>query len=290
MDNASLKRKPPKASELAADDIPEAVRDTPDVQPQTSQQEKKWLIWRLTGLGAIALAASLWLQMRYNLIPFTSPSAQSEQNTAALANSPSTASTSPASPSPSPQTSPSAPATPVASSSPDNLLGHLPYEEAPLSEIQAITPDGSLKLRKAAAAKYQEMANAAAAEGIYFVPISGFRSVDDQQHVFFDIKAERGQAPSKRAEVSAPPGYSEHHTGYAIDIGDASAPETNLSQSFENTIAFKWLQANAAYFSFEMSFPKNNSQGVSYEPWHWRYVGDRHSLETFYKAHSLKGR
>ncbi|MDF0556994.1 D-alanyl-D-alanine carboxypeptidase family protein [Kamptonema sp. UHCC 0994] len=288
MDNASLKRKPPKASELAADDIPEAVRDTPDAQHQPHQQEKKWLIWRLAGLGAIALAASLWLQMRYNLIPGISPSAQSEQNTAALANSPSTAPTSPALPSA--QTSPAASETPVASTTPDNLLGHLPYEEAPAAELQPITPDGSLKLRKAAAAKYQEMANAAAAEGIYFAPISGFRSVDDQQHVFFDIKAERGQAPSKRAEVSAPPGYSEHHTGYAIDIGDGSAPETNLSQNFENTIAFKWLQANAAYFSFEMSFPKNNFQGVSYEPWHWRYVGDRNSLETFYKAHSLKGR
>ncbi|HLO51027.1 MAG TPA: D-alanyl-D-alanine carboxypeptidase family protein [Kamptonema sp.] len=288
MDNASLKRKPPKASELATDDIPEAVRDTPYAPPQPRQQEKKWLMWRLTGLGAIAFAASLWLQMRYNLLPIAFPSPETQQNTATLANS--ATPTSSVAPTPSPQTSPSASETPVAASSPDNLLGHLPYEEAPAPELQAITPDGSLKLRTAAAAKYQEMANAAAAQGVYFVPISGFRSVDDQQHVFFDIKAERGQPATKRAEVSAPPGYSEHHTGYAIDIGDASAPEANLSQSFENTIAFKWLQANAAYFSFEMSFPKNNPQGVSYEPWHWRYVGDRHSLETFYKAHSLKGR
>jgi D-alanyl-D-alanine carboxypeptidase len=37
-----------------------------------------------------------------------------------------------------------------------------------------------------------------------------------------------------------------------------------------------------------MSFPKNNRQGVSYEPWHWRFVGDKQSLETFYKAHSMK--
>jgi len=290
LDNASLKRKPPKALELSAEDIPEAVRDTPDAQPQPRQQQKKWLMWRLTGLGAIALAATGWLQVRYNLLPITFPSTQTQPDTAALANSPTTAPTTSASPTPTPQTSPSPAATPVTASSPDHLLGHLPYEAAPATELEPITPDGSLKLRTAAAAKYQEMANAAAAEGIYLVPISGFRSVDDQQHVFFDIKAERGQAAPKRAEVSAPPGYSEHHTGYAIDIGDSNAPETNLSQSFENTISFKWLQANAAYFSFEMSFPKNNPQGVSYEPWHWRYVGDRHSLETFYKAHSLKGK
>jgi len=50
------------------------------------------------------------------------------------------------------------------------------------------------------------------------------------------------------------------------------------------------LSANAARYSFELSFAKNNRQGVSYEPWHWRYVGDRDSLETFYKAQNLKSR
>jgi D-alanyl-D-alanine carboxypeptidase len=89
---------------------------------------------------------------------------------------------------------------------------------------------------------------------------------------------------AQRAEVSAPSGYSEHHTGYAVDIGDGKAPALNLKIDFENTAAFKWLKANAARFSFEMSFPRNNAQGLSYEPWHWRYVGDRDSLETFYKA------
>ena len=93
--------------------------------------------------------------------------------------------------------------------------------------------------------------------------------------------------PSQRAAVSAPPGYSEHHTGYAIDIGDADVPATNLSPDFENTAAFKWLRENAAYFSFELSFPRDNPQNIMYEPWHWRFVGDRHSLETFYKAREL---
>ncbi|MCZ0904136.1 D-alanyl-D-alanine carboxypeptidase family protein, partial [Microcoleus sp. HI-ES] len=178
--------------------------------------------------------------------------------------------------------------TPKVPAIPDNLLGHLPYPEAPAKDLVGVTSDGSVKLRSSAAAKYQEMVNAAAASGIYFAPISGFRSLQDQQHVFFDVKAERRQNASKRAEVSAPPGYSEHHTGYAIDIGDGTAPEHNLSPSFENTEAFKWLEANAVAFSFEMSFPKNNRQGVSYEPWHWRFVGDKQSLETFYKAHSMK--
>ncbi|WP_208345904.1 M15 family metallopeptidase, partial [Aetokthonos hydrillicola] len=71
-------------------------------------------------------------------------------------------------------------------------------------------------------------------------------------------------------------------------IGDGAAPATNVNPNFENTKAFQWLQANAAHFSFAISFPKNNAQGVSYEPWHWRYVGDQDSLETFYKARNVK--
>lgn len=273
MDNASLSRKTPQASELA-DEIPEAVRDNPSyLEAQPSQSKKKWLIWKLLGLGVIAFGVSIWLHLNFNFFPATSKAQQTQQNPA---------------PSNSPSGSAASPATKSKASTPDNLLGHLPYPEAPAQDLVAVTADGSVKLRKAAAAKYQEMANAAAPSGIYFAPISGFRSVQDQQHVFFDVKAERRQNASKRAEVSAPPGYSEHHTGYAIDLGDGSFPDTNLSQSFENTQAFKWLEANAATFSFEMSFPKNNRQGVSYEPWHWRFVGDRQSLETFYKAHSIK--
>ncbi|MEG4342738.1 D-alanyl-D-alanine carboxypeptidase family protein [Microcoleus sp. A003_D6] len=274
MDNASLSRKPPQASELVADEIPEAVRDHPYPEAGPSQSKKKGLIWKLLGLGALACGVSIWLHLNFNLFPATSQAEQTQQNTAPV----SSASGSVASPATNPK----------ATATPDNLLGHLPYQEAPAKDLVGVTSDGSIKLRTSAAAKYQEMANAAAASGIYFAPISGFRSVEDQQHVFFDVKAERRQNASKRAEVSAPPGYSEHHTGYAIDIGDGGAPDTNLSPSFENTQAFKWLEANAVTFSFEMSFPKNNRQGVSYEPWHWRFVGDKQSLETFYKAHSMK--
>jgi D-alanyl-D-alanine carboxypeptidase len=61
-----------------------------------------------------------------------------------------------------------------------------------------------------------------------------------------------------------------------------------LNVSFEETPAFQWLKDHAAFHSFELSFPKDNPQGVSYEPWHWRFVGDRDSLETFYKARNRK--
>jgi zinc D-Ala-D-Ala carboxypeptidase len=168
----------------------------------------------------------------------------------------------------------------------DNLLNHLSYTEAPSDELVSI--GGGYRLRKAAAAKFQAMISAARSNGVNITTISAFRSVDDQKRLFFGVGAERGQQPTKRAEVSAPPKYSEHHTGYAIDLGDSAVPATNLNQNFDTTPAYKWLKANAATYSFELSFPKDNIQKVSYEPWHWRFVGDINSLETFYKAHNLK--
>ncbi|TVQ49563.1 MAG: D-alanyl-D-alanine carboxypeptidase family protein [Gloeocapsa sp. DLM2.Bin57] len=169
----------------------------------------------------------------------------------------------------------------------DNILGHLQYTEAPLDDLVAITPDQRIKLRSAAAERFLQMQADAQAEGIILVPISGFRSLDDQENIFFGIKEERGQITTQRAEVSAPPGYSEHHTGYAIDIGDGKVPATHLQPGFAQTEAFLWLQANAARYSFELSFPENNPQGINYEPWHWRFVGNSHSLETFYRARNL---
>ena len=254
MNNEGLPGKPAKLSVSPEDDIPEALRDTPDIKNR-SWLKPVLLIGGLLGLGAIALGISLFV-----LIPKPQPTEISSQ----------------------PSTPPSP--SPVAT---DNVLGHLPYNEAPASELQPITADGQIKLRRSAAQKFQEMSAAAGKQGVILVPISGFRSVADQQHVFFDVKVQRGQAATQRAEVSAPPGYSEHHTGYAVDIGDGNTPATNLSPTFEKTPAFKWLEKNAAYYNFEMSFPNGNPQGVNYEPWHWRFIGDRDSLETFYKAKQL---
>jgi D-alanyl-D-alanine carboxypeptidase len=165
----------------------------------------------------------------------------------------------------------------------DTLLGHRRYEEADPETLVPVAADSSILLKESAAAAFVDMQADAARVGIGLAPLSGFRTLEDQRYLFFEIKAERGQNASERAEVSAPPGHSEHHTGYAIDIGDPDYPGTHLSVSFEETPAFAWLEQNAAFYGFELSFTKNNPQGVTYEPWHWRYVGDQDSLETFYK-------
>ncbi|HEY9696177.1 MAG TPA: M15 family metallopeptidase [Trichocoleus sp.] len=167
------------------------------------------------------------------------------------------------------------------------LLGHLRYKEAPQNDLQPVSSNTNVLLRRSAASKFQAMMAAAKADGVTLVPLSGFRSIAEQEHVFFDLKAERGQDVNKRASVSAPPGYSEHHTGYAVDIGDGERSSSDLQPSFDATPAYRWLKQNAAFYSFELSFSKDNPMNVSYEPWHWRFVGDRESLETFYRARML---
>lgn len=168
----------------------------------------------------------------------------------------------------------------------DQLFGHFRYDQAPVGDLRTVAraADGyEFKLRASAAQSYLDMSAAAQQEGIELTVISAFRSTEEQEKLFFDISRQRNQSLQQRAQTSAPPGYSEHHTGNAIDLGDAAVPSANLSPNFEQTRAFRWLEQNAKRYSFELSFPRNNCQGVMYEPWHWRFVGDPESLKMFYQ-------
>ena len=280
--NSSLPKQAQTLADGVTEDIPEAIRDIPSLPVVSSGSSgKPGLFWKMLGLAVVAFCTALVMNYQFGILAPRSdiPVAQTPISVVTPSPSASLSSTPPPTSSPTPTTTPTLP---------DNLLGHLPYQEAPESELKSITADGGHRLRKAAAKAYQEMEQDARASGVSLVPISTFRSVKDQETIFFEIKAQRGQVATKRAEVSAPPGYSEHHTGYAIDIGDGGRPSTDLNVSFEETPAFQWLKDHAAFHSFELSFPKDNPQGVSYEPWHWRFVGDRDSLETFYKARNRK--
>ena len=253
------------SGDSSEEDIPVALRDSPEAAPKRLSPSLTLLITGVSGLIFLGLIASFWffvIAPRNTVVPEPAPNATTPTDT---------------------QSSDSV----NRQENIDALLGHLTYPEAPESELLPITADGRIRMRKVAAQRYQAMAQAARREGVILVAISGFRSVKEQEQLFFGIGARRNQTPAQRAAVSAPPGHSEHHTGYAVDIGDGAVPATNLQTNFENTKAFKWLEANAARFGFEISFPENNPQGVSYEPWHWRFVGDRHSLELFYKARNL---
>jgi zinc D-Ala-D-Ala carboxypeptidase len=267
------------------DDIPVAARDTAvgkSVTPLGSAGIKHWWRWVIV---AIVAGAGLGAGVALRGLQLENPSANSLK-------SPLPATTETAPPSPAASRTPADPTSPepIASASPtpaetsDTLLNHHKYAEAPRPELAAVNDSGDILMRKPAATAFLDMVQAAAADGVSIVPLSGFRTIAEQRQLYFDVKAERGQTAQERAAWSAPPGYSEHHTGYAVDIGDANVPGLNLNPDFESSAASRWMVKHAAKFSFELSFTKGNKQGVSYEPWHWRYVGDQNSLETFYKV------
>tara|TARA_Y100001968_G_C19341928_1_gene709973 strand:- start:651 stop:1232 length:582 start_codon:yes stop_codon:yes gene_type:complete len=169
---------------------------------------------------------------------------------------------------------------------PLSLLGHFPYQETGKDDLVAFTTE--IYVHKEIFTPLLKMQKAAAREGIDLVILSGFRSVKLQRQIFYENKSIRNQIAIERAKVSAPPGYSEHSTGYAIDFGDRNYPETHFEESFEKTPSFKWLRANAPKYHFLLSFPKNNKQGVSYEPWHWRYEGTVKALREFEPANQMR--
>ena len=158
------------------------------------------------------------------------------------------------------------------------ILGHLPYEEVPKEKLVLIEPN--IKVHIDMRDSLLNMRAEAKKDGIDLVFLSGYRSISLQNDIFYSLKSTRNQEAAERARVSAPPGYSEHSTGFAIDIGDANQRETDFETEFENTDAFRWLIKNAAKFHFKLSFDKNNKY-IDYEPWHWRYEGSIEALKVF---------
>ena len=113
-----------------------------------------------------------------------------------------------------------------------------------------------------------EMRTDAKNDGLNIHIVSGFRSIEYQCNLISRKLAE-GQRIHQILLVNAIPGFSEHHTGRAIDLH--SGEGTPLDEAFENEPAFFWLSKNAAKFNFFLSYPKDNSDGIIYEPWHWCY-------------------
>ena len=118
----------------------------------------------------------------------------------------------------------------------------------------------------AAAQGWRELSSAARSDSVSIKIVSAFRSVDRQAEIVRG-KLARGLSLEAILCVSAPPGYSEHHSGRAVDVTADNAPPLELE--FENTEAFRWLSDNARKFRFHLSFPRDNRYGYAYEPWHW---------------------
>lgn len=117
-------------------------------------------------------------------------------------------------------------------------------------------------------AAWQAMRAAAAGDDVRLELVSAFRSVTWQAGII-RRKLARGQPMERILTVNAAPGYSEHHTGRALDLHTPGVQV--LEEGFAGTEAFGWLCAHAPRFGFTLSFPAGNPHGIAFEPWHWCY-------------------
>lgn len=152
------------------------------------------------------------------------------------------------------------------------------YEEACNLEVIQIDVSGRQHyLIPAAASAWHDMRKAAFTEGIELIVVSAFRSITRQAKII-QRKLDAGLDIKEILSVSAAPGYSEHHTGRAVDITSPGAPV--LEEAFELTDTFIWLQQNAHDFGFYLSYSKDNQAGYQYEPWHWCYKTSNMMLDS----------
>ena len=135
-------------------------------------------------------------------------------------------------------------------------------------------------LQTVACNAFLELQKAAAAENVTVWMQSGYRSVSYQTNLYekkTNYYKQQGYDDAKAKEMAAaivnPPGYSEHNCGLAADLN--SPEHTGLDEGFENTAAFRWLCQHAGEYGFILRYPKGAEEKteITYEPWHWRYVG-----------------
>jgi zinc D-Ala-D-Ala carboxypeptidase len=162
---------------------------------------------------------------------------------------------------------------PSQASADGRLLNHFPYTIAARADLARPRglPGQCQRLHRAMLADLEALLARARADPEVagaIVAMSCFRSRQHQNRIFC-----RGRSVQVQAYQVAPPGFSEHATGLAVDFGDRRGGRCNLEACFASTRVGRWLARNAPDFGFEMSFPQGNAQGVAFEPWHWRWVG-----------------
>ena len=125
------------------------------------------------------------------------------------------------------------------------------------------------------------MKNDMAKENMQIRIISAYRSYDYQESLYDNYLKNNSQ--NIVDTYSARPGYSEHHTGLAIDVDNV---KLNYNK-FYLTKEFLWMQDNAYKYGYILRYPKDkeNITGYSFEPWHYRYVGKEAS--KYIKEHDI---
>lgn len=149
--------------------------------------------------------------------------------------------------------------------------GLLECEEAKCLEVAEIGADGRDHLLVTTAAEgWRTLKSTAFRSGVSLFIVSAFRSIERQAEIV-RRKLDAGATIEEILTVCAPPGFSEHHTGRAVDVSTVDSPL--LEVGFDQTPAFAWLMAHANDFGFYLSYPMGNPRGYQYEPWHWCFHG-----------------
>lgn len=133
-----------------------------------------------------------------------------------------------------------------------------------------LTSYGGVSLRAEAATAMNNLVLAANSNGYSLKMISGYRSYTSQASIYNNYVAQDGQAAADT--YSARPGFSEHQTGLAADVGNGTC---DLEICFGDTPVGKWIAQNAQNYGFIVRYPqgKEADTGYQYEPWHLRYLG-----------------
>lgn len=138
-----------------------------------------------------------------------------------------------------------------------------------------VSCDGHQIVCEPVATQIEQMFREASADGVSMILVSGYRSWQLQCHLFEKRTREHGIEDTLR--YLARPGFSEHQTGLAVDLSDATRPETKLEATFAGTAAGEWLAMHAHRFGFHLRYPEGGEPvtGYAWEPWHFRFVGAR---------------
>lgn len=130
----------------------------------------------------------------------------------------------------------------------------------------------SIFLCKKAADAYDKLAEAANSEGVFLKITYAYRNYDEQEKLVKESIRKKGEREALK--LAAPAGFSEHHTGLAIDVSGAVNSKGKPITS--NDKAYRWLNDNCYKYGFMIKNLKDKQHvtGTSYEPWHIRYIGD----------------
>ncbi|OOR91871.1 hypothetical protein B0181_02225 [Moraxella caviae] len=161
-------------------------------------------------------------------------------------------------------------------------IKHFRYADASSSDLvwsgYGSRNDAKYKIHREAKDALQELVRAAKQDGVTLTPGSIFRSSARQRQIV-NNKKNQGQSARQIYYTSSHPGFSEHHTGLAVDF-------TPIDHGFAKSAGYRWLKQNAHRYGWHQTFTEDYKaySGVSVESWHWRYEGKNQEFAHIFAA------